>query len=47
MVERLDRNVGNIIQKLKEKGIEQNTLVIFFSDNGACAEVITIRPPSL
>jgi arylsulfatase len=40
MVERLDRGVGNILQKLKEKGIEQNTLVIFFSDNGACAEVI-------
>jgi arylsulfatase A-like enzyme len=40
MVERLDRGVGAILAKLKEKGIEQKTLVIFFSDNGACAEVI-------
>src|SRR5579859_1245113 len=40
MVERLDRGVGTILERLKEKGIEQNTLVIFFSDNGACAEVI-------
>ena len=40
MVERLDRGVGRILVSLKEKGVEQNTLVIFFSDNGACAEVL-------
>jgi arylsulfatase A-like enzyme len=40
MVERLDRGVGRILDRLKEKNIEQNTLVIFFSDNGACAEVL-------
>lgn len=40
MVERLDRGIGRILDRLKEKGIEQNTLVIFFSDNGACAEII-------
>lgn len=40
MVERLDQGVGRILKALKEQGIEQNTLVIFFSDNGACAEVI-------
>jgi arylsulfatase A-like enzyme len=40
MVEHLDRGVGRILDCLKEKGIDQNTLVIFFSDNGACAEVI-------
>jgi arylsulfatase len=40
MVEHLDRGVGCILDRLREKGIEQNTLVIFFSDNGACAEVI-------
>jgi len=28
------------IAGLKAKGIEQNTLVIFFSDNGACAEIV-------
>jgi arylsulfatase len=40
MVEHLDRGVGRILDRLREKGIDENTLVIFFSDNGACAEVI-------
>lgn len=40
MVEHLDNGVGHILDTLKAKGIEQSTLVIFFSDNGACAEVI-------
>lgn len=34
MISRLDRNVGDILAKLKEKGIADNTLVIFTSDNG-------------
>jgi arylsulfatase len=40
MVERMDRGIGRLLDRLKEKGIEQNTLVLFFSDNGACAEII-------
>ncbi|WP_050785586.1 sulfatase-like hydrolase/transferase [Pedosphaera parvula] len=40
MVENLDNGVGDILDALKQKGVEQNTLVIFFSDNGACAEPI-------
>jgi arylsulfatase len=40
MVENLDNGVGHILDALKQKGVEQNTLVIFFSDNGACAEPI-------
>jgi arylsulfatase len=40
MVERLDSGIGRILDALKEKRIEQNTLVLFLSDNGACAEVI-------
>jgi arylsulfatase A-like enzyme len=40
MVEHLDRGVGRILDALKQQGIQQQTLVIFFSDNGACAEVI-------
>lgn len=34
MITRLDQQVGQIIDKLKEKGLEENTLVIFTSDNG-------------
>jgi arylsulfatase A-like enzyme len=34
MVHRLDVNVGRIINTLKEEGLEQNTLVVFISDNG-------------
>ena len=40
MIERMDRGIGRILDRLKEKGIDDNTLIIFFSDNGACAEVI-------
>lgn len=34
MVEELDDGVGKIMAKLKEEGIEENTVIIFFSDNG-------------
>ena len=34
MIEGLDRGVGVIMQKLKECGLEENTLVFFLSDNG-------------
>ena len=30
----LDRNVGRVMEALRKNGIEENTLVIFFSDNG-------------
>lgn len=31
---RLDLNVGKVVAELKEQGIEDNTLIIFLSDNG-------------
>ncbi len=34
MVESLDESVGRVLTKLKELGIESNTVVIFTSDNG-------------
>ncbi|UMB62054.1 arylsulfatase [Lutibacter sp. A80] len=34
MVKMLDDNVGQIMQKLKDEGIAENTIVIFASDNG-------------
>ena len=35
MVYRLDRNIGRILQALDGHGVSRNTLVLFFSDNGA------------
>ncbi len=34
MVKRIDLYVGQIIEKLKENGVYENTLIIFTSDNG-------------
>jgi arylsulfatase A-like enzyme len=39
MVRNLDRNVGRILQTLKDEGLEQNTLVIFTSDNGGAGYI--------
>ena len=38
MVDRMDRNIGRVLQALKELGLEQNTVVMFLSDNGGCTE---------
>lgn len=38
MVSRLDRGISRLITLLKEKGIYDNTLIIFSSDNGVHAE---------
>ena len=34
MITRMDRDVGNILATLQEYGIDENTLVLFTSDNG-------------
>ncbi len=39
-VDRMDQGIGRIIQALEETGQLEDTLVIFLSDNGACAEDI-------
>jgi arylsulfatase len=38
MVDRVDQNVGRLIKKLEDQGKLDNTLIMFLSDNGACAE---------
>ncbi|MEY3479795.1 MAG: Arylsulfatase precursor [Verrucomicrobiota bacterium] len=40
MVSLVDKDVGRVMEKLKELGIDDNTLVIFSSDNGANDECI-------
>ena len=34
MIAQLDRGIGEVMAKLKEEGLDENTLVIFTSDNG-------------
>lgn len=38
MIEIMDRNIGRVIEDLRSNGELENTLVMFLSDNGACAE---------
>lgn len=35
MIRSVDRSVGRVLQTLKEEGLDDNTMVIFTSDNGA------------
>ncbi|PWD98517.1 arylsulfatase [Marinilabilia rubra] len=36
----MDQNIGRIIKVLKQKGIFENTMIIYVQDNGGCAELI-------
>ncbi len=39
MVDRMDQGIGRILDALEEEGVDDDTLVIFLSDNGGCAEI--------
>lgn len=39
MVQYMDKTVGNLLQQLEEKGLREDTLVLFYSDNGTDARV--------
>jgi arylsulfatase len=38
MVDRMDHNIGRVVADLRANGQLDNTLILFLSDNGACAE---------
>jgi arylsulfatase A-like enzyme len=38
MIDRLDQNVGRILECLEATGQRENTVIIFLADNGACEE---------
>jgi arylsulfatase len=38
MVDVMDQGIGRIVETLKETGQYDNTLILFFQDNGGCAE---------
>ncbi|MBN2295964.1 MAG: arylsulfatase [Pirellulales bacterium] len=40
MVDRMDREIGRLIEQLRAMGVYDNTLIFFASDNGASAEIM-------
>ena len=44
MLEELDKGVGRILDTLRKHGLEENTFVFFFSDNGAVHMGANVRP---
>ena len=46
MIERLDLEIGRVLQTLDDQKIAQNTLVIMTSDNGGAQEVARNLPLS-
>ena len=36
MVDRMDQNIGRVIAKLEKMGVRDNSLIMFYSDNGSC-----------
>lgn len=44
LVEHLDDNVGKILEAIKKAGIEDSTIILFFSDNGGLIDVTSNYP---
>ncbi len=44
MIDRMDQNIGRILSKIHKMGEEDNTLIIFLSDNGGCGEKVNVTP---
>ncbi|MBM3335024.1 arylsulfatase [Candidatus Sumerlaeota bacterium] len=46
-IDRMDQGIARIVAKLKEVGADENTLVMFLADNGACAEHLAGNDPKI
>lgn len=44
MIETLDYNVGRLADCIKEQGLDNNTIVVFFSDNGTTPPLAANKP---
>jgi arylsulfatase A-like enzyme len=44
MVDRMDQGIGRVLERVRQLGVEENTLVLFLSDNGASAEALDSWP---
>src|SRR5262249_14911789 len=40
MVDRMDREIGRVVEQLRAMGAFEDTLIVFLSDNGASAEIM-------
>ena len=47
MIDNMDQNIGRILDTLRQTGHDRDTLVMFLSDNGGCAEEPGGRDPTL
>ena len=47
MIDSMDQNIGRLMAALKKSGEADNTLVLFLSDNGGCAEEPGGRSPKI
>lgn len=45
MIDSMDQNIGKLMQTVKELGLDDNTVFMFLSDNGGCAEEPGGRDP--
>jgi len=43
MIDRMDQNIGRLVEQLKQTGQYDNTVIVFLSDNGACAETVNTK----
>ena len=43
MIDRMDQGIGRVLETLRKIGAEENTLVVFLSDNGGCHETVEGR----
>lgn len=44
MVDRLDQNIGRLMETLEAEGLAENTIVFFLSDNGGCPNGLNRTP---
>src|SRR4029077_748069 len=40
MIDRMDREIGRVIEQLRAMNAFENTMILFASDNGASAEIM-------
>jgi arylsulfatase len=45
-IDRMDQGIGRVRAKLRQLGVEKNTLILFLSDNGGCHERVGATNPA-